>query len=829
VTLIKFLIIAWLPGAAIYRMPFGARDTRAALDVEERIFWAVIVSVAISLGIVLGLAAVQRYTFQRLLAADLAIAAAAVLISRGRLRLGAAAKGPRLATLLPILLIAIGVWRFFPPSEYIVGGKDPGIYLNAGVQIAQRGTIVYRDPDVTSVPPGSRDLFFPSHERHDYYGLRFMGFRIMNPDTGAVVAQFPHLFPASVAIGYGLDGLTGARRTVGLWAILGVLALYFLGVRLVGHTAAFAAAALLSLHVVQVWFARYPNAEVVMQALLLAAMLAHARAHVDANRFFAPIAGTLLGLLLFLRFDSVLGIAAVLTALGLIVLSSGTRPSLGLFAPLAVCAGLAVPYLLGPMRAYAEYPIIFFNSLLWWQHLLLAAGACMGLVALAIGMRLPALGRWIRAWLPSILAAALVAAAIYALYFRAPNITGLASHDAYALRTFTNLYLTVPALFAALIGYVLISKRAFWKAPELFVTFAVFSLFTFYKTRIVPEHFWMTRRFLPVILPGILLFAAAAALSGVRGGWAPTRLLRGSIGVLFIALLAAHYARAARPILPHVEYAGVIPRLEELAGRIGDRDLLVVESREASDTHVLGLPIAYIYARHVLMLNSRVPDKAAFAGFLEWARQRYGRVFFLGGGGTDLLSPAWSAHAVAGARFQIPEYEATMDAYPRVARQKEFDYSLYELTPPDPEAAQAPFDLDVGVHDDLYLVRWHAKETADGQSFRWTRDRSLVSLANLRPDARTLVLWMNDGGRPAAAPAADVTVTLAGVALGTVRVDTGFKPYTFAIPEAVAQRLAGSGGALEMTIATATWRPSAVLGTADDRELGVMVDRVAVK
>ena len=65
------------------------------------------------------------------------------------------------------------------------------------------------------------------------------------------------------------------------------------------------------------WFARYPNAEMVMQALLFAALLAHARAHVDGDGFFAPVAGTLLGLLLFLRFDAVLGIAAVLAALAL--------------------------------------------------------------------------------------------------------------------------------------------------------------------------------------------------------------------------------------------------------------------------------------------------------------------------------------------------------------------------------------------------------------------------------------------------------------------------------------------------------------------------------
>ncbi len=54
---ISFLVIAWLPGAVIFRLPFADRDRRAALDAEERLFWSVVLSVAISLAIVLALAA----------------------------------------------------------------------------------------------------------------------------------------------------------------------------------------------------------------------------------------------------------------------------------------------------------------------------------------------------------------------------------------------------------------------------------------------------------------------------------------------------------------------------------------------------------------------------------------------------------------------------------------------------------------------------------------------------------------------------------------------------------------------------------------------------
>ena len=163
--LLQLAAIAWLPGAVIFRLPWLDRDRRAALDAEERLFWAIVLSVMVSLSIVLGLAALHRYSFSRLLIGDVVVAAAAAAVARGRLRFGAAARRPGISALVAVALVLFAAWRFFPPSEYIIGGKDPGTYMNEGIQIAQRGAIVIRDPVVAAVPPLSRDLFFPWHGR----------------------------------------------------------------------------------------------------------------------------------------------------------------------------------------------------------------------------------------------------------------------------------------------------------------------------------------------------------------------------------------------------------------------------------------------------------------------------------------------------------------------------------------------------------------------------------------------------------------------------------------------------------------------------------------
>ena len=190
----------------------------------------------------------------------------------------------------------------------------------------------------------------------------------------------------------------------------------------------------------------------------------------------------------------------------------------------------------------------------------------------------------------------------------------------------------------------------------------------------------MTRRFLPVILPGALIFASTAVLGGVRFPRTYAGSARTALRVLFIVLLAGYYLRVSRPVVHHIEYSGLIPKLERLAGTIGDDDLVIAESRDTgSDVHVLALPLAYIYARNVLVLYQARPDTPTLAMFLEWAHTRYRRVLFIGGGGTDLLSHRYGVRSLASERFQVPEYDSPLNAFPRFVRQKEFEYGVLRV------------------------------------------------------------------------------------------------------------------------------------------------------
>ncbi len=817
-------VVAILPGAVLFRLPVLDRARRASLPAEERLFWQIVISLAWSIAVVLALAALGAYRFDRLVVANLSLVIVAVALARGRLWYAGGAARVSATALVPLALVGLAAARFFPSSEYIIGGKDPGGYVNQGVLISTRGSLVVREPEVAALTLPTRTLFFNSHEREEYFDNRFMGFFLQDPDTGQVVGQMPHLFPASIAIAYDLGGVRGGLSTVGLWAVLGVLAVYFVGARILGRPAAFAASVLLPLNLIEVWFARYPNAEVVIQALLFAALLALARAHQDGDPFFSPVAGVLGGLLIFTHIQALLALSAIGAAVALAWIVDGRRMRLAFLAPLAAGAVLGWVYWSGPMRASFWRPLTYLRNLPGGA---VTAAIVIGLAALGLALWLRRSGASrVRAAIPVGLSAALAVLAVYAWWLRAPG-GKLTDWDAAALRTFVDVYALPLGMIAALAGLITVVPRRFWRDPAFVLTGAAFAVFLFYKLQVVPEHLWLARRFLPVILPSTLLLAAAAALGTWDQRPRGPQVVRAILGAIVLIVLGQQYRIQAAPVVPHVEFKGVVAHVDDLARRFTDRDLVIVESRDASDVHVLAVPLAYMHGRRVLWLENAVPDKALFEAFLADALRRYDRVFFLGGGGTDLISPAVRATPVTYVQLHAPSFLVTpWNDYRAGIRPYKFDYSLYRLE--RGPTTSGGFALDIGFEDDLSVVRFGDKEMTDGRTFRWTSPQSFVSVRGLTGREREIALVMHDGGRPAAAAPASVEVFLGEVPLGRIAVGSGFREYVRPVTPAALQAALAAPGR-QIRLVSSTWKPSAYDDSPDRRDLGVMVDRVEIR
>ena len=829
-TALSALLVAYVPGAVIFRLPVAQRERRAGLRPEERLFWAMILSLALTSVVALGLAAAGWYRFERLLLVDAGVSAVLIVLTRARLRLpsGAAPLSWSAAVAVGLVVLSVSIIFSVPPAEYVMGGKDPGTYVNEGIQIAQRGTLTIDDPLVAAIPPEFRDLYMPNRGFDTYYGNRFMGFYLVDPDEGSVVGQFPHLLPVWIAIGYGVQGLTGARYIVGLLSILGMMAVYFCGSWLVGRPAAAAGAILLTVNVAAVWYSRYPNAEIMMQILVFAGILAFSRASVERDRFFAPLAAVLLTLSFFAHLTGILVIGTV-GIVALLSLYDRRTPQLSFLAPLTVGLAVAVLYYTTLMAPYIERQVRFVLGRLP----LIAVVAAPVTLGVLIVLAKTRVATHIRRYLPWGVLLIVMFLAGYAYFIRVAG-GRLAQHDAEALRTYARFYVSPVGVVAALIGLVVAARHAFWRNLAFLATVIVFSCLFFYKIRIIPEHFWAARRFLAVILPGTCLLIGAAAFAGSTLGpraFSDRKGVRAgffAVGIIVTGLFAHHYYEKSQPILNHVEYAGLIPRVEALNTHLQDSDLVLVESRQISDLHTLALPLSYIYARDVLVFWRRDPDKDAFRQFLLWAKERYHRVLFIGGSGSGLPSRSMTAVPLLLDRFQVPEFESAYHAFPTEVRQKTFEFGVYELLPR--LGSSMGFDLDVGAGDDLYVREFYAKETVTGrnETFRWSGEVSSILLPTVDRENRSLTLWLNAGGRPENAEPARVEVYLNESYLGAATPTNEFVPFVFQIPlDVVSQIEAGEDAAL-LQLGGTTWNPSAALGGDDTRELGVMVDRITL-
>ena len=831
-------LLIWLPGFLLFRFPRWNRALRAELPAEERLFWAVTLSAAISSIAALALAGMGAYSLDRVLLVNLGICVLLAVAARGRLRFGPEAAPVTRTAAAPavLLLLAAGIFFFVPPAEYINGGRDPALYITEGIQLSREGGFFSEDRLVRDLPPESRDLFFRPEPRNAVFeSTRFMGYFIADLDRGVVVGQFPHLYPAWVAIAYELNGLTGARYVHGFWAIGGVLAVYFFGAALFGRRAGFAAAGLLTLNVAQVWFARYFTSEPFLQVYVFAALLAFVRSQDKQPRFFAPIAGVLAGLTIFAHLSG----AAFMAALAAAAIAGrllGGRLHMSFLLPLFGIGAVAIVYYVNVLPHYIlSLPV---RGATGRQPFLLLAATVIGLAAGILFVRFagPRLAHLLDRWLPPFTLGVILTLAVYAFFFRERrSIWTQPPLEVEGIVTFTFYYLQPIALIAALSGWGIVSGERFRRALPFLAVVGAYALFYFSDPRITPDHFWAARRYMPILLPAALLLTGAAFFMPIGASarrWLAScatpgaTAARTAAGILVVFGLALQYGAATRPILRHTEHAGMIPAVESLAGRIGPNDLLLTSSRNASDAQTFALPLAYIYDRNVLPLRDTSPDPQVFSDFLDWARQRYDRVLFMGGGGTNLLTRRMTPKLISTDRFSLPFYDRALRAYPQGVDSWEFDFGIYELLP-DP-VPPGPVEIDVGSGFDLYVGNMHAKETSsEGRSFRWTRGRSTVRIVGTHREASELILTLS--GRLEQAGIVPVRIWLNDRLLGTPSPADGYERYTLPIPPRLAREMAEREEASELRIETEPWVASQLLGLPDDRTLGIRLDRVVIR
>ena len=94
-----------------------------------------------------------------------------------------------------LLLPASGCTSRVPAPEYVLGGRDPGVYVSEGIQIAH-GNRSSRPIASQRRVPHRRAICFFRRTRIRTTQRSLHGFHLRNPETGTVTGQFPQVTPS---------------------------------------------------------------------------------------------------------------------------------------------------------------------------------------------------------------------------------------------------------------------------------------------------------------------------------------------------------------------------------------------------------------------------------------------------------------------------------------------------------------------------------------------------------------------------------------------------------------------------------------------------------
>jgi hypothetical protein len=467
------------------------------------------------------------------------------------------ARGRRDVSLgLPLLLtfaVAAGfaaiAWS--TASEHVVVRRDPAVYAQTADWLSRHGDLpVPAQPALFGHTPGLT------------YGSP--GFYSRGDD---VVPQFMSGTPIALAPAGWAGGLRGITRADAVLGGLAVLAVAGLARRLAGCWAGLLAALGTALAYPDLHQARSAFSEPSAQLLLFGGLALL----VDAGRRRAArlqlcsyaLAGLVIGMVSLVRIDALVELVAFVPVLVLLAVRDRIA------AAISTALGIAVAVSLGLTDGYVETrPYI--SSLGHQLHLTVAAAVLVtGITAIATWLWRR--GAWSRTALRRLVApaaATLVLAAAAAAYFVLPRVahpTYPATDPATADITALEAHLGLPSATARTFAEQSMHWLGWWIGPSglLLAVVALAALvhriagqsdhaglpFAFVllaatavvigRPSITPDHPWADRRFVPVVLPGLIVVCAWFVATVAR--WLRARqdrfLAAGAAGALAAALL----------------------------------------------------------------------------------------------------------------------------------------------------------------------------------------------------------------------------------------------------------------------------------------------------
>lgn len=180
------------------------------------------------------------------------------------------------------LILLLAAFLRFPPSNYVMGGQDQGLYVNIGNNIARTGKIFIKDTllDALNANPELKDYYVRSNYggtgkavEGKYEGFFVPGIYVKNLDKGELVPQFYHLQPVWFAISNRLLGVERSTYPLFIFSMLSIIAIYLLSYSIFhNRLISVVSALLLAVNPLHSFMSRFPVTEVTASMFFLSAL-----------------------------------------------------------------------------------------------------------------------------------------------------------------------------------------------------------------------------------------------------------------------------------------------------------------------------------------------------------------------------------------------------------------------------------------------------------------------------------------------------------------------------------------------------------------------------
>ena len=724
----------------------------------------------------------------------------------------------------------LGGVLYFPAYDSFVFGDDASVYLSFGRKIAETGRLVFDDPLLREMPADAREDLFLNRQPRDMTGryARFPGgYLIADIAEPDVTAGFSPLFPVLTALFYGALPPGGAPPVTPLFAMLSIGGLFLVGASIGGVRTGLLAAVLLAVSLPQIWFAKYPVPDIVAQFFVIAGLLALLAAFRDDRPWLAAAAGWLFGLACFAKVDMIVLLTVTLTAFAAWRLLS--RPAgrdrcvIFLFAASGIMlAHNLLHYLLFPSH-YTRYV----EELITTSYLfrLLAESALLVVLLVAALLAFAALAVAVARWRGLSGSAARQAGgfvllgllAAYALNYVATN-PGRLPDTIFWL----SWYLSWPVLGLCLIAVVWLLRsgragRANQALSFMLLLIGVVSLHYLYDPLEDGDHIWSMRRFVPVVLPGILLILATAAGRLIDWVYVEYRTAATiTIGLILVGLLGRpSLAVAGKPL-----WEGALEQSAALAG-IFPENAAVLVSPELAGTHVQ-TSLAYVHDVDTILIQEQQPGERLRDVVLDWLARGREVFVIVDRLGFSFPAPDLTLVEFRNMRIDVLSLEQTMDRLPQAIVENSARLRILQVARGDGIAAPARTAVNIGnPADDIVsnLEGFYAAEQDPAAGpYRWSRE-----IASFAIPAGDRVMLVVAGGRPAGVPLAEISVWTgrSQIADGLI-IDNQPQAVTLDIPPSE------RAGPTELLIRSTTFHPESLGLSPDTRNLGVRVYRADI-